>query len=98
MGYTGLVRAVGIMICLLLLPGAALASPGGPDLDPLKDKQHGEMASSKPSKVDSEPGQPRRVVKRRTVRVTRTHTVAPMKTVPPPKAAPAKPKTVPKKK
>ena len=90
-------RAIGLLLCGLLLPGVALASPGGPDLDPLKDKQHGETANSKPSKVDSEPGQPRRVVKKRTVRVTRTHTVAPMKSVPPPKAAPPKVKKVPQK-
>jgi hypothetical protein len=94
------VRGVAILLCGLLLPGVALASPGGPDLDPLKDRQHGETARSKPQKVDAEPGQPRRVVKRRTVRRTRTVQEGPvMKEVPAAKKpATAKPKTVPRKK
>jgi len=69
-------RTLATLLGLLLFSSPALAKgPGGPDPDPLKDRQHAEPAES-PQAPSPRTGGARRIVKKRTVRVKRT-TIAP---------------------
>jgi hypothetical protein len=85
-------RAVAIFACTLLLSGAAFAqNKYGPSMDPLGDRTHNEPDKSPPQKVEA-PRATKVVVRKRTVRVTKTRTSAA------PKATPSKKKAVIKKK
>jgi hypothetical protein len=78
-----------------LLSSAALAQKGGPNPDPLGDKQHADKSNKGDPDSDDERGRAKVVVKKRVVRVTRTHTVAPAAkkaTTAPTKQSAAKPK------
>jgi len=70
-------RTAAILICTLLVASTAYAKgPGGPDSDPLKDKQHASDAKgSKASSVHA--GGTKTKVKKRTVHVKRTHEKSP---------------------
>jgi hypothetical protein len=81
-------RALVVVVCTLLLSSSALAQDrgrGGPNMDPLGDRQHAEPETKGEANVST----PRRVklrVKTRTIRRTRTLTSAASA----PKKAPAK--------
>lgn len=89
-------RIVAVFVCTWLLSSAAFAQgKGGPSLDPLGDRQHGEPEPAKTAASKPRPVVKKVRVKKRTVRVTHVQRPAPASK--PPVAAPspkAKPKTV----